>query len=418
RRWPRPGPSPRGALVHIPYLQYLRTATPPAAGRRGGPPWHMPPRTVARLGRLLAALPAAAALRFGLPKAKGGGVAGPGGVHWTRPKTTSVTGERSREVSLLAGLESSYASSDAAADALHQEQFKVSLTWYEADVATLMQPWRKPKRAKARSGSGYLFFDTDPGGFNNIRMAFEYFIDVAKRSNRTLVLPPPEGWYLVDWGPTQSHASNYEGKHWIKGGGRSSYADFWDIESLRSEVDVITAQEFYDLERDRLKIPEDAEPARQSNNQPDPNRWKLWLSHGAKLARDPSVAPGPGTRVLGKQMDKVCRTPYDVAASDAVLVNIPAYIFDDDVRLHRVVRKDATELRYLMCQPTDGFRQLPLHYRATFYNMAAGPISTLGLQNYLALHLRRNDFQFQQAPEDPTALVEQIHKEALPQDRV
>lgn len=367
----------------------------------------------ARLGPLLVALPVVSALRFSLPKAKGqgggGGVAGPGGVHWTHAKA--------RDISLLAGLESNYAVSDAAADALNKEEFKVSLTWYEAEVAVMMQPWRKQRRAKAHAGNGYMFFDTDPGGFNNIRMAFEYFIDVAKRSNRTLVLPPPEGWYLVDWGPTKSHSTNYEAKDWIKGNGRTAYNDFFDIESLRSEVHVLTAQEFFDLEHKRLKIPADAEPARQSNNQPDPNRWKLWLTRRAQLGRNASVTRASTQWEGSPWMDALCRIPRETAAGDAALVHIPAYLWDHNEHTHRLVRDDASELRYLMCQVNETTR-VPLHYRTTLYNMASGPISTLGLQNYLALHLRRNDFQFKQAPEDPTKLVEQIHKVALPEEAV
>jgi len=280
-----------------------------------------------------------------------------------------------------------------------------------------MQPWRKQRRAKAHAGNGYLFFDTDPGGFNNIRMSFEYFIDVAKSSNRTLVLPPPEGWYLVDWGPTKSHSTNYEAMEWIKGNGRSTYSAFFDIESIRSEVDVMTAQEFYELNHKRFKIPADAEPANQSNNQPDPNRWKLWLNRRAKLGRDSSLARVPSTAEYDSWLEALCRIPREVAASDATLVHIPAYLWDHDENTHRLARDDASELRYLKCHVNETAR-VPLHYRANLYNIASGPISTLGLQNYLALHLRRNDFQFAQAPEDPATLVEQIHQLALPQEAV
>ena len=47
----------------------------------------------------------------------------------------------------------------------------------------------------------YITFDVDLGGLSNIRLVFEYVAIIAAITGRTLVLPPPQPWYLINFGP-------------------------------------------------------------------------------------------------------------------------------------------------------------------------------------------------------------------------
>lgn len=82
------------------------------------------------------------------------------------------------------------------------EEVSKTLKYWHIPTAEVNQGlWKQPDNLDR-----YVLFTTDCGGFNNIRMAFEYFYMTAWLTRRTLVLPPPEGWYLIDWGPVSFSA--------------------------------------------------------------------------------------------------------------------------------------------------------------------------------------------------------------------
>jgi len=87
------------------------------------------------------------------------------------------------------------------------------------DVAAKLKYWHVPSREvsvglfrQPDTLDRYVLFKTDCGGFNNIRMAFEYFYMTAWLTRRTLVLPPPHGWYLIDFGPVSLSLSIRHGE--------------------------------------------------------------------------------------------------------------------------------------------------------------------------------------------------------------
>ena len=69
------------------------------------------------------------------------------------------------------------------------------------EVLERMRYWRteggKSLTASTQAAERFLLFDLDVGGLNNIRIGWEMAALVAKNTNRTLVLPPAERFYLI-----------------------------------------------------------------------------------------------------------------------------------------------------------------------------------------------------------------------------
>eukprot|EP00966_Prymnesium_polylepis_P325301 7381276-Prymnesium_polylepis.3 len=89
----------------------------------------------------------------------------------------------------------------------------------------------------------YLTFEVDNGGFNNVRLGFENAVALAHALGRVLVLPPRRHIYLMpgEW---------------------RGMEDFYSVELLSSQLDVLTLEDFFALEADR--------PCGRLSNSPPP----------------------------------------------------------------------------------------------------------------------------------------------------
>mmetsp|Transcript_16699 Transcript_16699/g.44682 ORF Transcript_16699/g.44682 Transcript_16699/m.44682 type:complete len:202 (-) Transcript_16699:48-653(-) len=80
-----------------------------------------------------------------------------------------------------------------------------------------------------------------------------------------------------------------------------------------------------------------------------------------------------------------------------------------------------TEQRFLYCAHDPSLKEGVVHqshYRSDLFRLASGPIAEMGVRGYFAVHLRRNDFQYEQAPDSPAVVVAKLEPALLPGERV
>ena len=97
-----------------------------------------------------------------------------------------------------------------------------------------MDEAKTPKVSRRR----YLTFETDGGGWNNIRMSFENTVVLAAAMGRTVVLPPEQTLYLL--------SSTLGKNHTRKERGLFDYYNF--NMDLQRRVPIISSEEFLNLE--------------------------------------------------------------------------------------------------------------------------------------------------------------------------
>merc|ERR1719510_1360143 len=118
-------------------------------------------------------------------------------------------------------------------------------------------------------------------------MGFEYSVIMAWITNRTLVMPPTTGWYLIDWGPLARMKTEDTSQV-------SSFGDFFDMSDLAKLVPIMTTAEFIDKFKEDLLIPEKFWNIDTWRKRQD---WKKYLNELGK-EREANMKWGPGGHFL------------------------------------------------------------------------------------------------------------------------
>lgn len=144
------------------------------------------------------------------------------------------------------------------------------------DVYDRLQYW-SPKSVQKLPNPGhqYLTFQPDSGGLNNIRIAFEVVIVYAWMTRRTLVLPPVQPMYLLDFGKITRGAPSSQDP------GRTDLGEIFDLEAISAAVPLITTEEFIAESAERFEIPAKFRRPGWSSEKRQIEEWFTWL-----LSRD------------------------------------------------------------------------------------------------------------------------------------
>ena len=193
---------------------------------------------------------------------------------------------------------------------------------------------------------GYILYEKWPGGFNNIRMSFELAVCMSYILNRTLVIPPSESFYLLE--------------------GECHIGDFFELESLG--IKYIEYNEFKKLEN----VDKDYKDFR----------------HDCKLF-------DRKTDEVVYNFEKI--NPPEKFLKGRDFTNMREEISNDDkyIYFHRNLLGHFYQV--LFCKEIEKLKYLVrghIRYKNKIFDIAWLFVNYLKDQNYYAIHVRRNDFQY------------------------
>lgn len=271
-----------------------------------------------------------------------------------------------------------------------------SLRYWDESLLEKRLPAVKPHR--------YVTFDIDQGGLNNIRLVFEYVVAVAAITGRTLVLPPHSPWYLINHGPMPVEQQ----------GGVTHISDLYDIPSLKKAIPVISTEEFIATAHRHLSIPNefiDSQRRFASGNSDVLKAWDSWLLSNTQI---PGWNPY-NTVIAYPNIDKAQNGPH---FDDAYLDSRTPVEFTPKMNASPVLHFPSNEefrslgpIATMLACEDDHLPKLTrrlfkhhVRYRDDLIELAETIITRLrtkihndyGIEQYNAIQIRRNDFQYKQ----------------------
>jgi hypothetical protein len=280
-----------------------------------------------------------------------------------------------------------------------------------------MQYWEMSDR-KVPVKDKYLTFKSDCGGFNNIRMGFEFAIIVAWLTGRTLVLPPPHGWYLIDYGPFTVMKPDEETKrlHKMVGEAVTDYSEFFDIRDMQNQMPVISTWDFIQKEKEALQIPKEFWD-RNDFNHGEHEKYHHWLEsleHNFAWGNLRNVIFWPDIETVknterlkdGKGwvpktkalIDRRTPVEYTGAMIDSRIAHLPSCL-DGQGGMYRYLGQVAAAAVFSDPEMDVSMKHMlrdGVHFRSVIFEIASRVVAFMGAFEYSSLHVRHGDFQYKE----------------------
>lgn len=289
----------------------------------------------------------------------------------------------------------------------------------------------------------YITFQYDAGGWNNIRMGMEILIVVAHAMGRTVVMPPPQRLYLLG----QAHHDKDKGKT-VKAP-TYGFEDFFNLETLRDHegFHLMSMSEFLRKEgvtgglgggklppgnrtdvmgRDLwsyltsvadvrpawahkiLAIPSSAEEMKQSWKGPDSTN-----ADAQTLARFARFKKARDVVLYNQELQAAKHIHFQAGSKTRLLQHHYAFTFFEDPHLQSFYKRFIRDfMRYkdeIQCIGAELVAAVRADARAYHAKRSGNASSTA--EHYVALHVRRGDFQFKKVKVSAEEIVRNLNND-------